>query len=459
MTSSVTFLGGVRTVTGSKFLIETARSRVVVDCGLFQGLRDLRARNWEPFPIAPASIDAVVLTHAHLDHTGAVPLLVRDGYRGRVHATADTVALAAILLPDSGHLQEEDAEHANHRGSSKHHPALPLYTEEDALRSLDSLQPAEFGVPVDVAEDVSVAFHVAGHILGSATVEVRTPSATLHFSGDLGRPAHHPLLTAPAPLPAADVLLLESTYGDRIHEQHDATVAQLGDAITRTVRRGGSVVIPAFAVDRTEVVLAALNTLRASGAIPELPVHVDSPMALRALRVYRDALVRRAVDIRPDAAADPFAALDLREAPRPEDSMALNDLAYPSIIVSASGMASGGRVLHHLERRLPDHRSTIVLAGFQAAGTRGRMLADGARAVKLYGRYVPVHAEVVALAGLSSHADRDELLAWCATAPTPPGAVFVVHGEESASASLAADLSARFDVLAVVPRMGERVLA
>jgi metallo-beta-lactamase family protein len=458
-TVSLSFLGGVRTVTGSRFLVETKDARVLVDCGLFQGLRELRARNWTPFPVDPASIDAVVLTHAHLDHTGALPLVVRDGFAGPAYATDGTVALAGIVLPDSGHLQEEDAGHANRRGSSRHHPALPLYTEDDARRSLDSLRPVPFHTAVEVAPGVHTTFRPAGHILGSATVELTAGDRNILFTGDLGRPVHHPLLAAPEAAVTATALVIESTYGDRRHEPHDVVVGRLADAVNRTLERGGTVVIPAFAVDRTEVVLAALSTLRGAGSIPDVPVHVDSPMALRALRVYCEALDGAAPDIRPEVVGtDPFGALDLREAPTARDSIALNTLRYPSIIVSASGMASGGRVLHHLERRLPDHRCTVVLAGYQAAGTRGRMLLEGARSVKLYGEYVPVRAEIVDVTGLSSHADHDELLAWAASAPARPGAVFVVHGEEAASEALAADLGDALDTVAVVPRHGERVL-
>ncbi|HVM53994.1 MAG TPA: MBL fold metallo-hydrolase [Acidimicrobiales bacterium] len=458
MSVSLSFLGGAGTVTGSRFLVESASARVLVDCGLFQGLRELRRRNWEPFPVDPASIDAVVMTHAHLDHTGALPQLVRDGFRGRAHVTADTTALAGIVLPDSGHLQEEDAAYANRRGSSKHHPALPLYTELDARIALGSLTPVPFGCSVEVAAGTRATFRPAGHILGSATVELAVDGVTILFSGDLGRPGDHPLLAGPAPAVPADVLVVESTYGDRHHEETDELVARLAEAVTRTAARGGVIVIPAFAVDRTEVVLSTLADLVAAGTVPSLPVHVDSPMALRALAVYRSAIERGAEDLRPGLrGTDPFAGLDLREAPSPQDSMRLNDLRHPAIIVSASGMASGGRVLHHLERRLPDHRSTVVLAGYQAAGTRGRSLLEGARAVKLYGQYVPVRAEVVDVTGMSVHADRDDLLAWSAEAP-PSAAAFVVHGEQEASDSLAAALADRLGVVSVVPRHGERVL-
>lgn len=459
MTVSISFLGGVRTVTGSRFLVETPSARVLVDCGLFQGLRELRDRNWAPFPVSPRDLDAIVLTHAHLDHVGAVPIVVRDGFEGRVTCTPDTAALAGIVLPDSGHLQEEDADHANRRGSSKHHPALPLYDETDARRSLDRFTAAPFHVPVAVADGVTVTFRPAGHILGSATVELHADDRTVLFSGDLGRPAHHPLLGPPDPAVDTDVLVLESTYGDRRHPHHEESIERLASTVRRTVGRGGTVVIPAFAVDRTEVILAVLAELRQADSIPDLPVYVDSPMALRALRVYRAALTGGAVDLRPEVVGgDPFASLDVHEAPGPEDSKALNGLRYPAIIVSASGMASGGRVLHHLERRLPDPRSTIVLAGYQAAGTRGRTLLEGARQVKMYGQYVPVRAEVVDLPGLSQHADAGELVRWACSSPTSIPTTFVVHGEEEASEALAEALAARTGELAVVPRLGERVL-
>ena len=455
--TSVTFLGGTGTVTGSRFLVEAGDARVLVDCGLYQGPRELRQRNWDAFPVDPSSIDAVLVTHAHIDHCGYLPVLVRDGFRGAIHATTSTGALLEIVLPDSGRLHEEEAAHAARHHWSRHDPPLPLYTEEDALRALERVVPAGFGVPVDVADGVSAMFRPAGHILGSAAVEVRTPTATVVFSGDLGRD-EHPLLAPPQPPPTADLLVVESTYGDRLHEDPAMLVDRLAEAVSNTMRRGGTVVVPAFAVDRTEIVLDALDGLTASGALPRVPVFVDSPMALATLEVYRRAIAAGAADLRPDLDGWTLEHLDLRPARTVEESKAIDAGSYPAIVVSASGMAAGGRVLHHLARWLPDPRATVLIVGFQAAGTRGRQLQDGARSVKLLGGYVPVRAQVVDVSGMSAHADRDELLRWVDASSEPPTTVFVVHGEPAASSSLADRIGSKLDLTAVAPEAGERVL-
>ena len=457
MSTTLTFLGGTGTVTGSKFLVETPTARVLIDCGLFQGAKSLRLRNWEPLPIDPSALDAVVLTHAHLDHCGYLPRLVRDGYGGLVLASPGTTALAEIVLLDSGHLQEEDADYANRKGYSKHHPALPLYTEADAVNAASRLHTVAFHDAVAAAPGVEIELRPAGHILGAASIVVRVADGpTLVVSGDLGR-ADHPLLLPPAPPPATDALVVESTYGDVEHPDTDLT-DRLADAITRTARRGGTVVIPAFAVDRTEIVLHHLARLRRTGAIPELPVAVDSPMALAALDVYVDAIGRCEPELRPEllATPDPF---DLGRVDRVRDvegSKLLDRDAHPKIIVSASGMATGGRVLHHLARYLPDRRNSVALVGFQVAGTRGWRLARGERTLKLHGRYVPVRAEVVDLQGFSAHADRHELLEWVAAAPGDP-VTYVVHGEPDASQALAWAITDG-DAPAVVPTAGEHVL-
>jgi metallo-beta-lactamase family protein len=460
-TVSLRFLGGNGTVTGSKLLVEHGTSRVLVDCGLFQGGRELRARNREPFAVAPESVDAVVVTHAHLDHVGHVPLLVGQGFRGRVHATVDTVSLAAIVLPDSGRLQEEEAAHAARHGYSRHDPPLPLYTEADAEFAMARFTGHDFGGAVEVADGITATFRPSGHILGSATVELQVgPDMTIVCSGDLGRGVH-PLLVPPTPPPGCDIAIIESTYGDRRHESAGESVERLAGVIVETARLGGRVVIPAFAVDRTEVVLDALDQLRADDQIPDLPVFVDSPMALGALGVYRDAIDRGAADIEVglDRSADLFTHLDLRAARSVEESKRIDASPYPCVIVSASGMASGGRVVHHLAHVAADARSAIVLCGFQAAGTRGRALLDGARQLKLLGRYVAIRARVVDLPGFSQHADADGLVRWIDAAPEGPSTVFVVHGEQHASDALAARIRDELGVLAVVPEHGERVLA
>ncbi len=458
----LTFLGAAGTVTGSRFLVDTGRARILVDAGLFQGLRALRRRNWEPFPVEPASIDAVVVSHAHVDHVGYLPVLHRDGFTGPVHATRGTAALAGIVLPDSGHLQEEEAAYANRKGFSKHHPALPLYTEDDARRALPAFRAEHYDTEVEVAPGIHLTLHTAGHILGSSTVTLRLADhgdRRVVFSGDLGRPAH-PLLRPPSPVGDADVVIVESTYGDRTHDDADA-VERFGDAITDTVARGGTVLIPAFAVDRTEVVLFHLRELSRAGVIPDVPVYVDSPMALTALTVYREAIRRGDPEVRPEVVAlarhhDPFDTGRVVEVHDVEHSKALADVRTPSIIVSASGMATGGRVVHHLRRLLPNHRHTVLLVGFQAPGTRGRLLADGARQVKMLGRYVPVRAEVVDVGAFSVHADRDELAGWLDTAVRPPEVVYLVHGEPDAAESLRC-LVDRDDRPAVVARHHERV--
>ncbi|HEU5085437.1 MAG TPA: MBL fold metallo-hydrolase [Acidimicrobiales bacterium] len=453
------FLGAAGTVTGSRFLVEAGRRRVLVDCGLFQGAKDLRVRNWSRFPVEPASIDAVVLTHAHLDHVGYLPALARDGFAGPVLCTPFTAELADIVLEDSARLQEEEAAYANRAGYSKHRPALPLYTRDDAELALSLVEPVDLGVDVTVAEGVTAHLRTAGHILGAATVELTLHESgrRLLFTGDLGR-TNHPLLRPPDDPPAAvDVVVTESTYGNRDHDEEAEALDAMADLISRTAERGGTVVIPAFAVDRTEVVLLALARLRAAGRIPELPVYADSPMALRVLEVYRAAIDERAPELRP-LEGDPFAAVGtVREVHTSDESRKLHDLPYPAIIVSASGMATGGRVLHHLARRLPDHRNAVILPGFQAAGTRGRQLADGARAVKMLGSYIPVRAEVLQLNAFSVHADAHELIGWLGRMRVPPDIAFVVHGEEEAADALRARLDDELTWAAVVPRAGERV--
>ena len=456
----LTFYGAAGTVTGSRFLIDTPRARVLIDAGLFQGLKELRLRNWDRFGVPPESIDAVVITHAHIDHIGYFPVLARDGFRGLAHTTSGTRALAGIVLPDSGHLQEEEAAYANRKGYSKHRPALPLYTEDDAVRSLRRFRSHPFDEEVEVAPGVWVTFRPAGHILGAATVTVRLADCgdrRIVFSGDLGRP-RHPILRPPAPVGPADVVVMESTYGNRLHDDAHA-LEQLGAAITRTAARGGTVLIPAFAVDRTEVILFHLRELVAAGAIPDLPIYVDSPMALSALAVYRDAIERGDAEIVDGLSDldDPFDAGRVTEVRDVEESKALAGLHGPAIIVSASGMATGGRVVHHLHRLLPDHRNTVILVGFQAPGTRGCQLADGATAVKMLGGYVPVRAEVINLGVFSVHADQQELVDWLDTAEQTPEVVYLVHGEPDSSSALHDVIEQREGWTVVVARDRERV--
>ncbi len=454
----LSFFGATGTVTGSRFLLEANGARILIDCGMYQGLKELRKRNWAPFPVDPASVDAVVLTHAHVDHTGYLPALVRNGFDGPVHVTEGTELLSRIVLPDAGHLQEEEASYANRKGFSKHEPALALYTEQDARRSLQHLRAASFGEPVELPGGTVLTFRPAGHILGSATATFDLPGGRrLLCSGDLGRPSH-PVLCPPAPPDSADTILVESTYGDREHLDGDV-IERLGALISRTAADGGTVLIPAFAVDRTEVVLFHLKALMDAGAIPRIPVAVDSPMALAALRAYRQAIDEGWDEIRPEIAAgpDPFDTGTLEEAREVEESMALDRRRGPQIVVSASGMGTGGRVVHHLAAMVGDRRNAVALVGYQAAGTRGALLAGGARQLKMLGKYVPVRAEIEMFDGLSVHADGSELVDWLRQATRPPDAVYCVHGEPDASAALRDRIVDELDWVAVVPKYRERV--
>lgn len=460
MTSpTLTFWGAAGTVTGSRFLVETAVSRVMVDAGLYQGQRELRRRNWDEFPVDPSTIDGVVLTHAHLDHCGYLPRLVRQGLDAPVLCTSETAELAGIVLRDSAHLQEEDAAYATEAGTSRHGTALPLYDAADVERTLPLLHRVPLHDEVPLTDDVTVTLRSAGHILGSASALVEADGARVLFSGDLGR-ASHPLVPRREDPPPADVVVVESTYGDRTHPPAPVDPADdvLAGAIRRTVARGGSVLVPAFAIDRTELVLLRIGALMTRGLVPTVPVHVDSPMAMRALDVYRRALAAVDAGLLPPG-WDPrtFGVPDLRVTRSAAESQALNEPRHPCIIISASGMATGGRVVHHLAHQLADPRHCVVLTGYQAAGTRGRDLVEGARQVKVLGRYVPVRAEVVDDEEFSVHADSDELLQWLGRCDPPPSAVYVVHGEQGAAQALARRVSDELGWVAVVPRHAERV--
>ena len=471
MTTTLTFLGAAGTVTGSAFLLDRDGRRVLVDCGLYQGERDWRRRNWEPFAVDPASIGDVVLSHTHLDHCGYLPALVRQGFTGPAWCTEGTAALAAIVLRDSAHLQEEDAENAREAGYSRHEKPMPLYDSADAEHAIDALRVCGYDEAVPLAEGISVTLRRAGHVLGSASPRVELDGVGVLFSGDLGRPTH-PLLKPREDPPAARTVVIESTYGDRSHARPGTpgTPGTLGRsgmlgtpephaalawAMRRAAEQRGAVVIPAFAVDRTELVLRAISDLRRRGQVPDLPVFVDSPMALAALEVYSRPGAR--AELRPDIGTALFDLPRVSAVRSVEESIALNSPQEPCVIVSASGMATGGRVVHHLRHLLPDRRNTVVLTGYQAVGTRGRDLAEGARQLKMFGRYVPVRAEVLMDDGFSVHADAGELMAWLSRLPEPPETVYVVHGEPQASAALARRIRDELDWTAVVPRFGERV--
>lgn len=453
MRPTLTFLGGTGTVTGSAFLVSSDKGDLLVDCGLYQGERHLRRRNWDRESPGGGRLRDVVLTHAHLDHCGFLPAVVKNGFGGPVWATGSTARLGAIVLRDSAFLQEEEALHAADR--SLHSPPRPLYDSADAEAAIALFREKPYDTPFQLDGGATVTLSRAGHILGSASALVEVDGSTVLFSGDLGRTTH-PLLRPRAAPPSARTVVIESTYGDRGHPGDDGSHAVLADAVRRTIERGGTVVIPAFAVDRTELVLLALARLRAAGKIPDVPVYVDSPMALRALAVYS----------RPEAAAElagsGLGALsslrDLRTARSPEESKALNNPGRPCIIISASGMATGGRVVHHLRELLPHPQNCVVLTGYQAAGTRGRDLLEGAREIKIFGEYVRVRAEVVNDGTFSVHADREELVGWLCEMPTPPECIYVVHGEPESSTALAARLRERFECPVVVPRLGEKVV-
>jgi metallo-beta-lactamase family protein len=452
---TLSFLGATETVTGSRFLVTTADGNVLVEAGLFQGLRQLRRRNWDPVSFDPRELHAVVVSHAHLDHTGYLPVLSRRGFIGPVVATPDTIRLAELVLRDSAKLQEEDATYAAKSGYSKHKEPKPLYNASDVERLLPHMSPLDFDVARDVGGELSVRLRPSGHILGSAHVLLGSANGTVLFSGDMGRRGH-PLLRPPEPPPSVDTLIIESTYGDRRHPGPGNATEQLAEVVRRTVDRGGTVVIPAFAVDRTEVLLVALGELIRSGAIPPIPIYLDSPMALQVLDIYREALRAGRPDVR-EGVAELIDVAGLHEARTADASRALNEPAQPCIIISASGMATGGRVVHHLKYLLPEARNSIVLVGYQAEGTRGRDLANGCGALKMHGRYVPVRAEVRQIDGFSVHADGDELIAWAGQMPEPPTTTYVVHGEPEASRTLMRRLRTELGWNAVVPQFGESV--
>lgn len=447
----LTFLGATQTVTGSKSLLQINGSKLLMDCGLFQGGRDLRERNWLRLPIAPATIDAVVLTHAHLDHSGYVPRLVRDGFEGPIFCTPATADLCEILLLDSAHLMERDAEFANRHGYSRHKPALPLYTVADAEVALKRLRRVRFDQSFEPFGGARALFRPAGHILGAAMVEIDDGRRRVLFSGDLGRP-QDPIMPEPSLPPEADVLIVESTYGDRRHPAVDVE-EHLTRIITTTVSRGGSIIIPAFAVGRAQSMLYYLERLKRMRRIPDVPVFLDSPMAVNASDVLCQHLENHKLD---EAACRRICSV-ARYVRSVEESKALDHQTMPRIIISASGMATGGRVLHHLKALAPDARNAVLLTGFQAAGTRGAQLLAGARQLTIHGETVPVRASVENLEALSAHADSDEILGWLRRFREPPERVFVIHGEEHAAESLAARIRGELHWQVGVPSYGTAV--
>lgn len=427
----LSFFGAAGTVTGSRFLLEADGRRTLIDCGLFQGLKQLRLRNWAPFPVTPNSIDALVLTHAHLDHSGYLPRLVRDGFHGPVYATEATVDLCAILLADSAHIQESDAEFANRHRLSKHSPALPLYTAADADNAMRRFKKMPFDVVHKLESGIEIRFYHAGHILGASTVEIGWEGRRIVFSGDLGR-YNDLLMRDPAIVKEADYLILESTYGDRLHDREDPQ-KRLAEIIQRTIRRGGTVLIPAFAVGRAQLLLLHLHQLKQQGRLPaNLPIFLDSPMSVNAVDIYR----RYPSESRLDEAHFSTAFGVAHYVRDVEESKGLDATSVPKVIISASGMATGGRVIHHLKRFAPDPKSAVLFAGFQAAGTRGAKMLHGAQTVKIHGEYFPVRAELHNLSMLSAHADSDEIMRWLRAFQRPPKETYLVHGEPEAADTL-----------------------
>ncbi len=445
-TRAIRFLGAAGTVTGSKHLVAAGKRHVLLDCGLFQGLKDLRLRNWNDPRFDPEAIDAVVLSHAHLDHSGYLPVLVRRGFHRPIYCTPATADLLKVVLRDAAYLQEEQAEHANMFGYSKHRPALPLFTREDADAALGLVEGRPYGGPFEVADGITAQFRSAGHILGSATIELGFDGGqptSLVYSGDLGR-WERPILHDPELIDHADHVLMESTYGGRFHVRE--ADEELAEAVAAAAERGHAILIPAFAIGRTQELLWRLRQLEDEKRIPTLPVYVDSPMAIDVTDLYRRHTEEHDLDTQriAETGQDPLRPHQFQLARAREESVALNDLRGPMIIISASGMATGGRILHHMKLRLPSRRTTMLLVGFQAAGTRGRQLQEGADEVRIHGQQIPVRARVEVLHGLSAHADQRELLRWLGGFQSPPKGVYLVHGEPEGTATLANAITEEF---------------
>ena len=457
--ATLTFLGGAGTVTGSKYLVRAAGRQILLDCGLFQGLKPLRLRNWAPPPFEATAIDAVVLSHAHLDHSGYLPILARNGFRGPIYCTSATASLVRIVLQDAAHIQEEDARRANKYGYTKHHPALPLFTGADADQALQLVQTCSYGERFDVAGAFHVRFGRAGHILGSATVDVDIEASSrirLVFSGDLGRWGR-PILRDPELVAEADVLLIESTYGGRVHAGDPAE--HLARMITETARRGGTIIVPSFAIGRTQELIWTIRKLEEAERLPLVSVFIDSPMAIDVTDLYCRHPEEHDIEMKllMDEKRCPLCCREYHLVRTAEESKALANRRDPMIIIAGSGMATGGRVLHHLTRCLPDHRNTVLLPGFQAAGTRGRLLQDGARTVRIHGQEVPVRARIETIDGLSAHADQTELLRWMRGFTRPPRQTYLVHGEPKGAEALAAIIRSELRWTASVAEDGATV--
>ncbi len=451
------FLGANRVVTGSKYLLSVGDQEVLFDCGMFQGLKELRLRNWSPPPVDPARVKAVVLSHAHVDHSGYLPCFVKHGYNGPVYATPATCDLLGLLLPDTAHLMMEEAEFANRIGSSKHRPALPLFDIDDANRALKLLRPVGYGQRLELGRDLAFTYQTAGHILGAAITRFEIENRAVAFTGDLGR-YRRPILKDPMPVAAADTLIAESTYGDRIHEPDD--IGLLAATIRETAERGGCLLVPAFAVDRTQELIYIIRQLEERGEIPSLPVHVDSPMAIDATAIYARHHEEHdlAMTNLENQHLNPLRTRNFFIHRSAQESKALNQMRGPIVIISASGMATGGRILHHLKLRLPQPETTVLLVGYQAAGTRGRSLQDGAPSVKMFGEWVPVRAKVNTIGGLSAHADQAEMMRWLGGFKRPPQNVYLTHGEDKGAFGLKAKIEQALGWRCSVPNYCDEVV-
>ena len=457
MTTKLSFFGATGTVTGSRHMLETAGKKLLIDCGLFQGLKKTRIRNWEPFPIPPADIDRILLTHAHIDHSGYIPRFCKEGFSGKINCTHATHELCKIMLMDSGHLQEEDAKWANKKRFSKHNPAMPLYTQQDAEKSLKLFDPVYYGEDIHVTDNVRVKFKDAGHILGSSFVDVKikedNKTKRIFFSGDLGSPLR-PILHDPVQAYEVDYLILESTYGDRLHtDSHGSRDQELARVINDSVKRGGMLIIPSFAVERSQELLYYIRELEQKNLIPSIPVYLDSPMAINSTKVFEQMTSLYDFEAK-------LQLLDNKNILSPKqiaytkdvnDSKALAAVKGPAIIISASGMLQGGRILHHLQQRLSKPENTVLFVGYQAEGTRGRALLEGKKEVKIHGQKISVNAKIENISGFSGHADYNEIIAWLMGFNRPPKKVFIVHGEPDASKALAEKIKSKFGWDTVIP--------
>lgn len=447
----IQFLGATQTVTGSKYLIQTEQMKILVDCGLFQGYKELRLRNWAQIPVNPREIDYVLLTHAHIDHSGYIPLLVKNGFRGKIICTESTYDLCKILLPDSGYLQEEEAFYANKKGYSKHHPALPLYTREDAELSLNYFQPIELNTRFKMHDNFYSSFHYASHILGAAFIQLHHHDVSVLFSGDLGR-TNDPILNPPQEPLESNYIVIESTYGNRLHDATNPE-KQLGEIINRTVKRSGILLIPAFAVGRTQTLLYYIQQLKSKKIIGDIPVFVDSPMATNATKIFPNHSNESRLTVQQCLAFCNGA----KYISSTEDSIALGLKKIPMILISASGMATGGRVIHHIRNFAPDYRNTILFSGYQAGGTRGDRLVRGEKEIKIFGQMIPVHAEIIQMENTSAHADYNDILTWLAHLKNAPKKVFITHGENQSAESLKEKIERKFHWNCVIPSYLDQV--